>query len=164
LWSRTGTRGRAGIGGLRAGEDVEGRRECGGRHRQAGSFKDGFEFAGADDGVHFRDALADFVAIALDEAAGDDEFARPTGGFVAGHFKDGVDRFLLGGVDEAAGIHDEDFCFFRTGSEARAGAVQQTHHDSESTRFLGQPKEIKPTVGAVGGESLLTLPLYREWY
>src|SRR5580658_4599699 len=32
---------------------------------------------------------------------------------------------------------------------------------SESTRFLGQPNEIKPTVGAVGVESLLTLPLYR---
>src|ERR1035441_10336640 len=34
---------------------------------------------------------------------------------------------------------------------------------SESTRFLGQPKEIRPTVGAVGGASLVTLPLYREW-
>src|ERR1700721_252364 len=33
---------------------------------------------------------------------------------------------------------------------------------SESTRFLGQPNEIKPTEGAVGGESLLTLLLYRE--
>src|ERR1700735_3308808 len=36
---------------------------------------------------------------------------------------------------------------------------------SESTRFLGQPNEIKPTVGAdfasVGVESLLTLSLYR---
>jgi hypothetical protein len=34
---------------------------------------------------------------------------------------------------------------------------------SESTRFLGQPNEIKPTVGAVGVESLLTFSLYREW-
>src|ERR1035441_2367793 len=33
---------------------------------------------------------------------------------------------------------------------------------SESTRFLGQPNEIKPTEGAVGGESLLTLLLYRD--
>lgn len=33
---------------------------------------------------------------------------------------------------------------------------------SESTRFLGHPNEIKPTVGAVGWETLLTLPLYRE--
>src|ERR1035438_9463823 len=34
---------------------------------------------------------------------------------------------------------------------------------SESTRFLGQPSEINPTEGAVGGESLVTLPLYRGW-
>ena len=32
---------------------------------------------------------------------------------------------------------------------------------SESTRFLGQPKEIKPTVGAVGGDGLVTCSLYR---
>jgi len=30
---------------------------------------------------------------------------------------------------------------------------------SESTRFLGQPNEIKPTEGAVGGDVLLTFPL-----
>ena len=33
---------------------------------------------------------------------------------------------------------------------------------SESTRFLGQPNETKPTVGAVGWEDLLTLLLYPE--
>ena len=31
---------------------------------------------------------------------------------------------------------------------------------SESTRFLGQPNEIKPTVGAVGWGTLLTLLFY----
>ena len=33
---------------------------------------------------------------------------------------------------------------------------------SESTRFLGQPNETKPTVGAVGWEDLLTVLLYAE--
>ena len=33
---------------------------------------------------------------------------------------------------------------------------------SESTRFLGQPNETKPTVGAVGWEALLTFLLYPE--
>ena len=33
---------------------------------------------------------------------------------------------------------------------------------SESTRFLGQPKEIKPPVGTAGGESLVTGQLCRE--
>ena len=32
---------------------------------------------------------------------------------------------------------------------------------SESTRFLGQPSEIKPTEGAVGEEDLVTFLLYR---
>jgi len=33
---------------------------------------------------------------------------------------------------------------------------------SESTRFLGQPNEIKPTEGAVGAEVLVTYLLYRN--
>src|SRR5471030_1888517 len=33
---------------------------------------------------------------------------------------------------------------------------------SESTRFLGQPNEIKPTEGAVGGDGLVTYSLY--WF
>src|ERR1039457_367243 len=32
---------------------------------------------------------------------------------------------------------------------------------SESTRFFGQPREMKPTVGGAGGEVLVTVPLYR---
>ena len=43
--------------------------------REACSREDGFEFAGADDGVDLGDVGADLVAIALDEAAGDDDAA-----------------------------------------------------------------------------------------
>ena len=96
--------------------------------REAGGFENGFQFAGADDGVHFGDALLDFVAVALDEAAGDDELFGASRSFVAGHFEDGVDGFLLGGVDEAAGVDDEDFGFFGMGGQPRAGAVEQAHH------------------------------------
>ena len=32
---------------------------------------------------------------------------------------------------------------------------------SESTRFLGQPREMNPTEGAAGGEILVTVLLYR---
>ena len=101
----------------------------GGSGREAGGFEDRFELAGADHGVDFRNVFADFVAIALDEAAGDDELAGAALGFVAGHFEDGVDRLLLGGVDEGAGVDDEDLGLFGTGGEARAGAVEQAHHD-----------------------------------
>jgi len=117
-------------GGLDAGEDGEGGAGCrGGRHAEAGGFEDGLEFAGADYGVDFGDGLADVVAVALDEAAGDDELFGRAGGFEAGHFEDGVDGFLLGGVNEGAGVDDEDVGFFGMSGEASAGAVEQAHHD-----------------------------------
>jgi hypothetical protein len=95
---------------------------------EAGGFEDRLQFAGADYGVHFRDVLLDFVAVALDEAAGDDELAGATFSFVARHFENGVDRLLLGGVDEGAGVDDEDFGILRMRGEARASAIQQAHH------------------------------------
>jgi hypothetical protein len=90
--------------------------------------EDGFQFAGADYGVHFGNALADFVAVALDQAAGDDQLFCRARGFVAGHFEDGVDGLLLGGVDEGAGVDDEDFGFLGMGGQPRAGVVQHAHH------------------------------------
>ena len=45
------------------------------------------------------------------------------------HFEDGVDRLLLGGIDEGTGVYDQDFGVFGAAGEARAGAVQQAHHD-----------------------------------
>jgi len=117
-----------GHGGVGAGEDVKGRGLRGGLGDACGC-KDGFKLAGADDGVDFGNGLHDLVAIALDEAAGDDEFAGGAGGFVAGHFQDGVDGLLLGGVDEGAGVDDEDFGVFGAGGEAGSGAVEQAHHD-----------------------------------
>ena len=128
---------RAGLGffagssfGVDGREDVEGRGRGGrGRGVEAGGFEDRFQFAGADDGVDFGNVFLDFVAVALDEAAGDDELAGAALSFVAGHLEDGVDGFLLGGVDEGTGVDDEDFGVFGAGGEARAGAVEEAHHD-----------------------------------
>ena len=120
-----------------AAKNIEKRHRRGGWHGEAGGLEDGFEFAGADHGVDFGDALLDFVAVALDEAAGDDELFRPTGGLVAGHFKDGVDGFLLGRVNEAARVDDEDIGFFGMGSEASASAVEQAHHHLGVDEVLG---------------------------
>ena len=77
-----------------------------------GGIEDRFELAGADDGVDFRDVFLNLVAIALDEAAGDDKLACAALGLVAGHLENGVDRFLLGCVDEGAGVDDEDLGLF----------------------------------------------------
>lgn len=43
-----------------------------------------------------------------------------------------------------------------------AGAVEQSDHAPESTRFLGQHNEVKPRVGAVGGDGLITVLIVRE--
>jgi hypothetical protein len=62
----------AGVGGGSRVENGE-RRRSGKGGLQARGFEDCFEFAGADYCVDFWNALADLVAIALDQAAGDDE-------------------------------------------------------------------------------------------
>ena len=51
--------------------------------------------------------LADGVAVALHQAAGDDQAARPAEFLVLGHLEDGVHRLLLCRLDEAAGVHNE---------------------------------------------------------
>ena len=53
------------------------------------------------------------------------------------HFEDGVDGLLLGGIDEGAGVDDEDFGVFRGVGEARAGAVEQAHHDFRVDEVFG---------------------------
>ena len=93
--------------------------------------EDGFELAGANDGVYFRDVGADLVAVTLDEAAGDDDAL----GFAAvlllvpDHLEDGVDGLLLGGVDEGAGVDDDDLGIFGVRGEFGSVVVEETHHD-----------------------------------
>jgi len=61
-----------------AAENVEGGRRgrAGSRSGgfEAGRFENGFDLAGADHGVHLGNVLLNLVAVALDQAAGDDQF------------------------------------------------------------------------------------------
>ena len=100
-------------------------------------FVHSFEVACADDGVHFRNAFADFVAVAFDEASSDDELSGLPVCFELRHFKDGVDGLLLGGVDEAAGVDDEDFGLLGTRGQARATAIEEAHHDLGVDQVFG---------------------------
>ena len=118
---------------------------------EAGGFEYRLELAGADYGVDFRDALADLVAVALDEAAGDDEFSCRAGGLVAGHFEDGVDRLLLGRVDKAARVDDEDLGLFGMGGEPRAGSVEHAHHHLGVDEVFGAAQRNKAHGGRRGG-------------
>ena len=124
---------------LGRGEDGEG--ACGGFRGsvQTRCLQDGFELAGAYYGVDFRDVGADFIAVALNEAAGDDEAlgAAAVGDLVLNHLEDGVDGFLLGGVDEGAGVDDEDVGVFGAGGKLGASAMEQAHHDLGINEVLG---------------------------
>ena len=129
-----------GAGGA-ADEDVEWGGGCGwrGRRGEAGGFEDCLQLAGADDRVDLGDVAANLVAVALDQASGDDEALGFAAIFalVPGHLEDGVDGLLLGGVDEAAGVDDEDLGVLGAGSELAAGAVKQAHHDFGVDQVLG---------------------------
>ena len=66
-----------------------------------------WHFAGSEHRIDFRNLRAQLVAIALGQAAGDDQSLAGAGLLVLGHLEDRVDRLLLGFVDERAGVDDE---------------------------------------------------------
>jgi hypothetical protein len=107
------------------------------RPRNAGCRQNVLEFSRANDGVHFRDVLADLIAESLDETSGDDQLLRLACGLVPGHFKDGVDRFLLGTLDERTGVDDDDVGIFGAAGQFGASAGEQAHHDLAVDKVLG---------------------------
>jgi len=132
-------------------EDVEGGvvvRVTAGRETRCG--EDGFELAGADYGVYFGDVLLDFVAVALDEAAGDDDATRFAAVLllVLDHLEDGVDGLLLGGVDEAAGVDDDDLGVFGARGELGSVVVEETHHDLGVDEVFGAAERDEAYLGA----------------
>ena len=93
---------------------------------------------------------ADVIAVAFDQASGNDELLCTAGGFEASHFQDSVDRFLLGGVNEGAGIDDEDVGLPGIGGEAGAGLLQQAHHDFAIHQIFGAAEADKADGGVLG--------------
>ena len=142
---------------LGRGEDREGR--VGSGAVEAGGFEDCFQLAGADDSVDFGDVLLDFVAVAFDEAAGDDDalgFAVIwAADFVLDHLEDGVDGLLLGGVDEAAGVDDDNLGVFGARGELGSVVVEQAHHDLGVDEVFGAAERDEAYFGAGFGRDFL---------
>ena len=107
------------------------------------SGNDAVDFVGADDRVHFGHFRANVAAVALDQAAGDDQALRAAGLLVLGHLEDGVDRFLLGGVDEAARVDDDDVGLLRVRRQLVAAGRELAHHDLGIDEILGTPQTDK---------------------
>src|SRR5665213_2166956 len=77
-------------------------------------FENRLKFPGAYHRIDFRNALANFVAIALHQAACNDQFLGGALSLESSHLKNRVYGFLLRGVDKAAGVHDKDVGLFGT--------------------------------------------------
>ena len=98
---------------------------------------DAVEFVGADEGVDFRHFVADIAAVALHQAAGDDQLFGAADFLVLGHLQDGVDRFFLGGVDETAGVDDQDVGLVGMVRQLVASGDELTHHDFTIDEVFG---------------------------
>ncbi len=130
---------------------------------QAGGGEDGFQFAGADYCVNFGDVLLDLVAVALDEAAGDDDALGLSAVLllVLDHLEDGVDGLLLGGVDETAGVDDDDLGVFGAGGELGPVVVEQAHHDLGVDEVFGAAEGDESYFGAGGRQERQEQPRLR---
>ena len=140
-------------------KDAEGRGVGVTAGREAGSGEDAFKLAGADDGVDFGNVGADLVAVALDQAAGNNQPRRlaAIGDLVLHHLEDGVDALLLGRVDEGAGIDDQDLGVFGALGELGAVVVQEAHHHFGVDEILGAAERDEADLGARRGLGLVEL-------
>ena len=130
-------------------QDIEGG-GCTIRGRNARSVQDVFELTGADDCVDLGDVLPDLVAVALHQAAGDDDALGAAFGLVLDHLEDGRDRLLLGGVDEAAGVDDDDLGVFGVGGEGGSVVVEHAHHHFGVDEVFGTAKRDEADLGPCG--------------
>ena len=131
---------------------------------EAGGGEDVFELAGADDGVDLGDVFLDFVAVAFDEAAGDDDLPSAAFGLVRDHLEDGVYGLLLGGVDKGAGVDDDDLGVGGVGGELGAVVVEQAHHDLGVDEVFGAAERDEADLGAGdGGGGVRGLEVERGW-
>src|SRR5262245_49615937 len=103
------------------------------RPRGGGSGTDGADdvgdLAGAEDRVNLGDLFLQLVAIALGEAAGDDEAAAGAVLLVLRHLENRVDRLLLRAVDEGAGVDDQDLRARRVVGQLVPRLLREPEHD-----------------------------------
>ena len=82
---------------------------------------------GPDDAVDLGDQRAQLLAVALREAAGDDQLLA--GALGRGVLEDRRRRFRLGRIDERARIDDDRVCLGRVGHEVPPGRAELGDHD-----------------------------------
>src|SRR6185369_7895339 len=106
-----------------------------------------FQFARPNHGIDYRDVFLDLVAVAFDEAPGDDQFLGAATRLVVRHFEDRIHRLLLSRVDKRAGIHDYDVGIFGLASDLGTGGLEHAHHDLAIDEVLGAAQADKTHLG-----------------
>ena len=82
----------------------------------------------ADHGVHFGDLFLDLAAVALGQAAGDDDLQIGVLLLVRAGFQDVFDGLGLGALDEAAGVDQNDVGLTQLGHGLVPGRQQDVDH------------------------------------
>src|SRR5947207_3036797 len=98
---------------------------------------DALEAGGAQDRVDFRHLPEDLTAVALGEAAGDDQGAAHAALLEPGEGEDRVHQLLARAVDERARVHDEALGLLGALDDRMAGGGQAPEHQLGVDLVLG---------------------------
>src|SRR5262245_51944246 len=105
--------------------------------RLAHEIDDALEPRGAEDRIDLGHLLQDLAAVALRQAAGDDQRAAAAAPLQLGELEDGVDRLLARAVDEGARVHDHAFGVLGALYERMAGGGEAAEHQLGVDLVLG---------------------------
>jgi hypothetical protein len=108
--------------------------------RDSRSSKDVIQLARPDDCVYLRDALANLVAEAFDQAACHHQFPGTSFGLVPRHLQDSVHRLLLRAGDKRAGVDYDDVSILGPRNQIRSRLRQHPHHHFAVHQVLGTPQ------------------------
>ena len=113
--------------------------------------RDVLELAGADERVDLGQLLGQLGAVALGQAAGDDQRADRAALLLVGQLEDRVDRLLARARDERAGVHDRDVRVGEVLGDRAARERELPEHDLGVDLVLRAAERPEEDAGRGGG-------------
>ena len=102
-----------------------------------GHLGDALELVDADPGVDEWELVDELLAVALRQAAGDDDGAAAAARFVRGHLRDDGAGLLAGRGDKGAGVDQDDVGVVGIVREGQALGHEHARHDLRVDEVLG---------------------------
>jgi hypothetical protein len=90
------------------------------------------------------------IAVAFDQAAGDNQLFRRAEFLVLSHFEDRIHGLFLCWLYEATGVYDQNVGFVGAGSQLIAVTREDTHHDLAIHEVFGATQTDKTYLWHVG--------------